>query len=118
MKVEIRLPWPSPPLSSNQRLHWARKADLTRTVRETTRLLGRGITPQRHVTVGLVWVVGDRRRRDADNVVPTLKACADGLVDAGVVPDDTPEFMSKTMPVIRYVKGATPRLLLTIEGDD
>lgn len=42
----------------------------------------------------------DNRRRDADNLVPTLKALCDGLVDAGLVPDDTPNYMHKHMPVI------------------
>lgn len=30
----------------------------------------------------------DRRRRDANNWSPTAKACIDGLVDAGVLPQD------------------------------
>lgn len=66
------------------------------------------------VSVGLVWVVPDKRRRDAENPVPTLKALCDGLVDAGLVPDDTPEFMEKLMPVIVYVKGEL-RVELTLE---
>jgi crossover junction endodeoxyribonuclease RusA len=35
--------------------------------------------------VPLTWFANTRHRRDADNVVPTLKAACDGLVDAGVV---------------------------------
>jgi len=31
------------------------------------------------------------RRRDPHNYMPTVKAIIDGLVDAGVWPDDTPE---------------------------
>ncbi|WP_162786781.1 hypothetical protein [Janibacter anophelis] len=37
----------------------------------------------------------DRRRRDEDNLFATLKPLADGLVDAGVVADDTPDLMRK-----------------------
>ena len=42
----------------------------------------------------------DNRRRDADNLVPTLKALCDGLVDAGLVPDDTPNYMHKHKPEV------------------
>lgn len=31
----------------------------------------------------------DRRRRDPANWYPTVKACIDGIVDAGVLPDDS-----------------------------
>lgn len=59
-------------------------------------------------------VVADRRKRDEDNVVPTLKALCDGLVDAKVVKDDTPQYMVKNMPVIEYRKGAKPHLELVV----
>lgn len=93
-----------PLLNANQRLHWAKKAKLTR----ETRAAGyrRGVQfghGHEHITVGLIWCVNTKHRRDVDNVVPTLKALCDGLVDAGVVPDDTPEYMTKTMPEIRHV---------------
>ena len=53
--------------------------------------------------VSLVWYVNDRRRRDDENPVATLKALCDGLVDAEVVEDDTALFMLKHMPRIVYV---------------
>ena len=63
----------------------------------------------------MTWVVKDRRRRDDENPVSTLKALCDGLVDAGIVPDDTREFMVKNMPVIDYRKGAQPRIVLDVK---
>lgn len=42
----------------------------------------------------------DRRRRDPSNLMPTQKAVVDGLVDAGVVPDDCPPFVTEWMPTI------------------
>ena len=42
----------------------------------------------------------EQRVRDAENPTPTLNACCDGLVDAGIVKDDSPQFMTKDMPVI------------------
>jgi len=36
-----------------------------------------------------------RRQRDADNALASLKSMYDGIQDAGVVPNDTPEFMTR-----------------------
>lgn len=109
------LDWERPPLTENQRMHWALKARVTKDVRLTARLLTARLGRQNRVRVTLTWIVADKRRRDEDNLVATLKACCDGIVDAGVVPDDTPEFMVKMMPVIEYRPGARPRMTLTVE---
>ncbi len=107
--------WKRPPLNANQRLHWAKKANLTRDIRTLTGHLARqGIRPAEHITVQLVWVVTDKRRRDSDNTYPTFKAMCDGLVDAGIVPDDTPEYMTKLGPVIRHEPGGTARIELEV----
>lgn len=98
----LDLPWSTPPLTANLRLSWPVRARLTRDVRTTVGWLAKAarIPPAAHCTVTLVWAPGDCRRRDADNLVATLKPCADGLVDAGIVPDDTPALMTKRMPQI------------------
>lgn len=106
--------WARPPLNANQRLHWAAKAKLTRQIRDTTALLARKMTPAKHITVQLVWVVTDKRRRDSDNTYPTFKAMCDGIVDAGVVTDDTPQYMTKLGPTIRHEPGGTARLELEV----
>lgn len=97
------LPYATPPLTANQRMHWAAKARLTADIRRAAMLLARAAKLPRsvdHVTVALHYTPRDRRRRDADNLVPTLKAACDGLVDAGLVDDDTPDQMTKHMPTI------------------
>lgn len=101
-----------PPLTANQRLHWAPKHKITRAVREAAFYQARahGIPPLGRCRVELTWVVADRRRRDADNVSPTLKAICDGFVDAGIVTDDTPDLMQKPEVTIRHEYGATPHL--------
>lgn len=114
-RTTLTLNYPRPPLTANQRLHWRKKADLTRQLRETVAWLARPIPFLHRIDVTLTWVVNDRRRRDVDNVVPTLKAICDGLVDVDIVPDDTPQFMTKHMPVIEYRAGVTPHLELVIE---
>ncbi|MER5388359.1 hypothetical protein [Saccharopolyspora sp. NPDC002686] len=112
---QLALPYERPPLTANQRLHWRTRAQLTRTIRNAAAVRARNakVPALGRCAVRLVWTVTDRRRRDADNLVPTLKACADGLVDAGVVADDTPELMAKHMPEI--VRGDAVGLVLIVE---
>jgi crossover junction endodeoxyribonuclease RusA len=75
-----------------------------------------------HLTVTLHYAPGDNRRRDADNLAPTLKAACDALargprrdwIGLELVPDDTPRYMTKHMPVIHPGAGER-RLWLEIE---
>lgn len=39
-----------------------------------------------HIVAWLFF--GDKRRRDAHNYMPTLKATIDGIVDSGLIPND------------------------------
>lgn len=110
----LTLHYERPPLSENDRLHRFERAQRVRALRASTGLWGRRIRGAERVEVTLIWVVSDRRKRDEDNVVPTLKALCDGLVDAKVVKDDTPQYMVKNMPVIEYRKGAKPHLELVV----
>lgn len=114
--VTVTFHEPSPPLTANQRMHWARKAKLTARVRKETATIAHQlrIPELGRCEVTLTWVVRTKHRRDADNIVPTLKAMCDGLVDAGIVTDDTPDLMVKHMPRIEYTPGATPHLRLRI----
>lgn len=101
--IRIELPYGTPPLNANQRLHWAAKARITSQLRRECRLLYKvAKLPRKAVSVemSLHYAPARNGRRDADNLVPTLKVCADALVDHGTVPDDTPEYMTKHMPVI------------------
>lgn len=58
------------------------------------------IPPLGRCSVQMYYQPPDRRRRDADGLVASLKPICDGLVDAGIVTDDTPDLMVKHMPVI------------------
>lgn len=97
-------------MSMNDRMHWATKAKLTNAIRKTARLLARTHrlpTALDHVTIELVYRPRANIRRDADNIVPVLKALCDGLVDHGLTADDTPNLMTKHMPRIEPAqKGA------------
>ena len=83
------------PLSLNARDHWSVKARHTKVWRNWAKGQAHEFPPVDAVNVRLTWFVTDKRRRDEDNLVPLLKALCDGLVDAGVVADDTPDLMGK-----------------------
>ena len=54
-----------------------------------------GLPPMKgRVSIAAVILFPDRRRRDAANWYPTVKACIDGLRDAGVLVDDDDRHVS------------------------
>lgn len=87
-------------ISSNDRLHFqvARKrvASLRDIATQTAHLAGatrvRGVVD---IIVTLSWP--DRRRRDAPNMWPTVKALIDGMTDAGVLEDDSDAHVRRTV---------------------
>lgn len=115
---DLKLPFLKPPLNANQSLHWANRARMVAHVREASFLAARsaGVPECGPVKVRLLWCVSDRRRRDPSNVMPTQKAAVDGLVDAGVVPDDTPEFVVEEIPFIQLVEKGVEGVFLQVIG--
>lgn len=77
-------------LTSNGRYHWASRARRTRKLRTRAALAARAARVPPMVRARItVYVHGRTRvRTDPANVYPAIKACVDGLVDAGVLPDD------------------------------
>ena len=108
MRYEISVP-AQLKITANQRWHWAKVRQYTNGLREIAALgckvQGIGYQQER-IDAGLTWFVADKRRRDPDNlVVPMFKALVDGVVDAGVIPDDTSLFVKRHMPEITYRPG-------------
>jgi crossover junction endodeoxyribonuclease RusA len=104
--VLIRFAQPAEQLNANHRKHWARKADTTRAWRTAASWAARAlkVTPMGPCTVTVQLDVRGGGRRDPHNWYPTVKAIVDGLVDAGVWPDDTPQWVATTEPELRPVK--------------
>lgn len=71
-----------------------------------------------HISVELHYVPRDKRRRDPLNLVATLKPIEDGIVDAGVIPDDTPTYLTPVMPVIHEPNSKSPRIYFVIREHD
>jgi len=84
-------------LTSNQRLHWADKARKTRVIRDMAWVMC--MHPKRQhlsaATCDVVVTWSDKRRRDAESIVPTAKAAIDGCVDAGLLTDDSDRYLKK-----------------------
>ena len=89
--MKFQLPgYTRPPLSMNDRMHWAQKAKVAKTLREVSCALTRQerIAVTAPIVIDLVWIVTDNRRRDADNPAATRKHVVDGVCDALGVDDD------------------------------
>ncbi|WP_435199542.1 hypothetical protein [Janibacter sp. GS2] len=95
--------------------HWSHKSQWTRALRQAAWALAKqtGIPALDSCSVELLYEPAARRRRDDDNLFATLKPLADGLVDAGVVTDDTPDLMRKTCRIGQIRKPS--RLVLVVE---
>lgn len=92
MSPRLDLPWPAPPLTKNRvrRMHYQAEAKERRRVVEAVTWIARNrIEPMVGAIVTLHWRMPDKRRRDGDGADPTKAACIDGLVRAGVLPDDS-----------------------------
>lgn len=90
------------PMSLNDRMIWPVKAKVTKEYVDTTIVLAKAakIPALERCSVLLVYGPRDTRTRDPLNLVQTLKAVEDGLVRAGVVPDDNPLYVESVMPVV------------------
>ena len=114
-EIDVPLWKGKPPLTLNQRLHWRDKAKRTLVTRDavTWAVKALRLPTQPHISVQLHYATGDQRRRDQDNLVPTLKVCLDGCVRAGLLVDDTPEHVTWWAPEIHNGPGKR-RLWITI----
>jgi len=97
----LELPFTTP-LSLNDRMHWRVKAGKTKPWRAKTKEAAQaaGIPACKRITVELFYVPLDDRARDPLNLVPCVKAVEDGLVDAGVIVDDSSRYHTSVMPQI------------------
>lgn len=100
--IVIRFPPPARPLNMNDRKHWAAKAKLTAAWREAAYVAAIKNILYRNQPFSVVQLVIPVRslkvRRDPSNWYPTVKACVDGLVDAGVFADDSSKHLATVEP--------------------
>jgi hypothetical protein len=77
-------------LNANQRRHWANKAAAVRQLRSDAFYLTKHhkVPHLERAHIEAVYEPPDKRRRDPSNWQDAVKACVDGVVDAGVLDDD------------------------------
>lgn len=120
--VVVPLSFTKPPLSLNDhRMHWAQKSRIVRQLREEVVMrmrLKRVRKGAEHVEVTFHYRPRDRRVRDTDNLIATIKPLVDALgpgrppqmtrsgrhtqpvAGYGLVPDDNPRYVTRPEAVI------------------
>ena len=96
MSLIVRLPWPAKELMPNRRngTHWTK----TRAIKDAQHLAAKVCTQsalqltgpqewQERIPLSLLYVMPDKRHRDADNLLAASKALLDGMAEALGVDD-------------------------------
>lgn len=82
-------------LNSNDRSHWGAKAAKTKKLRAMAKAVALNhstiVDPPVIITITVQYARAGRH--DAHNLQPTAKALIDGLVDAGLICDDSDEYV-------------------------
>lgn len=91
----VRIPAPAAFLNVNKRQHGRAAAGQVKAWRDAANVQARAA---KLPALGRARIVAtlhfsDRKRRDDHNYFPTIKAIIDGLVDYGLLPDDSREYL-------------------------
>lgn len=115
------------PPSMNSRRHFrtvARDNANWKEVAKGAAAIARGDWTHRHslvwrsfarCTLSITFVVPQKRARDWDNVVSTMKPLLDGIVQAGIIDDDSDAVIEWIGLSIRYEKGRAATLFEFVE---
>ena len=122
MKRTITIPRVPISLNQQERLHWAKWAkekkewihDIFFLVKEQGNKLPRNL---KHIAISRITVYFDKiRTRDESNYEPMIiKPLADALVYAGIIKDDTAEYISRPGAVIFEMDRENPRTEVELE---
>lgn len=119
--VTITLPLPAKVLSPNHAVasvggRFAKAAAIKRYRRLTKEAIEAECietAPWEKITVEVTFFYPNKRRRDEDNAMGSLKAAYDGIVDAGLAVDDDYEHMTRMTP-LSSIDRQHPRVEFTI----
>ncbi len=120
MNLHIRLPLPPQELHPNHRCHPMARTRLTKKARTNARLLSQVALDRNpkpywpRVQIRVTWFFTVDRRRDERNLDAWLKAYVDGIVDAGVMIDDSPKVVEWLPTWMIHGKTCKDEVLFTI----
>lgn len=88
-----KVPWGL--LSANTRHHWSVNREVARYWRQVAAITARNanIPPMGRAHITVTFHKATARRYDPGNLAPVSKAIVDGIVDAGILPDDSSEYL-------------------------
>jgi hypothetical protein len=106
----LTIPAPATWLNANQRTDLRRQTPDRRAWRDAGQIYARQAKLPRlhraHIVAELCFA--DARHRDVHNLYPTIKAVVDGLIDYGLLPDDSHHYL--VGPDLRYGPRVAKRL--------
>jgi len=109
----IQLAWPKSGLNPNSRTHWAAKAKLTRAYRGdacwATKAAGVKIEWDGKIDLHIFFAPPDKRRRDMDGMLSSIKAGLDGVADGLGVNDHR---FRLHLDIVEPVKGGAVNILV------
>jgi len=112
------LPFPAE-LSLNARVSCYRRYKAAQNLKEDTFYLAKQAAIPRFDTATLqfTFVVPDGRRRDPDNYLAMMKPGVDGLVLAGVLPDDNFSVVTYAPVLFQVERKGNSRTIVEISGE-
>lgn len=119
----VDLPLPVKALSPNAHLHWREKHKATSAARKNSwywfrRFMPNGWKPAPiEIAVQYRWGPSAQgyRPRDVQNAIAALKPMIDGMVDAGIIPDDSAKWLSwGRVQIVRCALGDVPGVRITV----
>lgn len=123
MSTTITLTPPAEFINANQRLHHMQRAILTKAWRRAAESaidrLGTHRPIYKRARIVVAYRFPTNHRREVSNLQPTSKAIVDGLVDAGLLPDDS-DAHCVGPDNRRHIPNGDPLVTITItplEGD-
>lgn len=115
--IRLALPAEINLINANDRMHPARRAGFIKVIRQAAWVMARHDKVPALQRAHIFYVVHpdtQERRRDPGNWSPSAKAAVDGLVDAGVLPDDNKDHLLGPDPRIgEPVRGSQLVLWIT-----
>ena len=114
MRLELRH-LPDSDLSPNKRQHPMASYKAKRVAKDEAILLVKeqGVPPEafQRAVIDITFIAADKRRRDPDNLFASCKAYIDGLVEAGLIKDDSADVVSYS---IHYERGTTANTIIEV----